>query len=116
MYFICRQNRKVKPSYPPRSDARLTAPDTTAPSESSDRYEDIAEETEHSTSLRSSKRGRQDDEEVTSKHTSSGDFVLDEGHSKEVLNVSPISSRPPPAKKIRSDALDIEVLDDDDPE
>ena len=63
-------------------------PDTTAPSESSDRYEDIAEETEHSTSLRSSKRGRQDDEEVTSKHTSSGDLIMEEGHSKEVLNVS----------------------------
>ena len=116
MYFICRQNQKVKPSYPPRSDARLTAPDTTAPSESSDRYEDIAEETEHSTSLRSSKRGRQDDEEVTSKHTSSGDLIRDEGHSKEVLNVSPISSHPPPAKKVRSDAWDIEVLDDDDSE
>ena len=41
---------------------------------------------------------------------------MEEGHSKEVLNVSPISSRPPPAKKVRSDAWDIEVLDDDDSE
>ena len=96
-------------------DTRLTAPDTTAPSESSDRYEDIAEETEHSTSLRSSKRGHQD-EEVTSKNTSSGDFILDEGHSKQVLSVPPLSSRPPPAKKIRSNAWDIEELDDDDSE
>ena len=114
MFFICRHNRKVKPSYPPRSDTRLTAPDTTAPSKSSDRYEDIAKETEHSTSLRSSKRGRRDDEEVTSKNTSSGDFFLDEDHPKQDLSVPPLSSRPPPAKKIRSNAWDIEELDDDD--
>ena len=69
---------------------------------------------DHSTSLRSSKRGRPDDDEATSKHTSSGDFVLDEGHSKPVLNVSSISSRPPPSKKIRSDAWNLEILDDDD--
>ena len=116
MYLLYQQNRKVKPSYPPRSDARLTAPDTTAPSESSDRYEDVAEETDHSNSLRSSKGGRPDDDEATSKHTSSGDFILDEGHSKPVLNVPPISSRSPPAKKIRSDAWDIEILDEDDSE
>ena len=116
MCFLYRQNRKVKPSYPPRSDARLTAPGTTAPSESSDRYEDVAGETDHSTSLRSSKRGRPDDDEATSKHTSSGDFIFDEGHSKPVLNVPPISSRSPPAKKIRSDAWDIEILDEDDSE
>ena len=80
----------------------------------SDRYEDVAEETDHSTSLRSSKRGRPDDDEATSKHTSSGDVIVDEFQSKTVLNVSPISSRPPPAKKIRSDAWDLEILDDDD--
>ena len=116
MRSFCRQNRKVKPCYPPRSDTRLTALDTAAPSESSDRYEDIAEETEHSTSLPSFKRGRQDEEEVTSKNTSSGDFFLDEDHPKQVLSVSPLSSRPPPAKKIRSNAWDIEELDDDDSE
>jgi hypothetical protein len=74
----------------------------------------VAEETDHSTSLRSSKRGRPDDDEATSKHTSSGDVIVDEGQSKPVLNVSPISSRLPPAKKIRSDAWDLEILDDDD--
>ena len=116
MHFLYQQNQKVKPSYPPRSDPRLTALDTTAPAESSDRYEDVAEETDQSTSLRSSKRGRPDDDEATSKHTSSGDLIMEEGHSKEVLNVSPISSRPPPAKKVRNDAWDIEVLDDDDSE
>ena len=114
MCFLYRQNRKVKPSYPPRSDARLITFDTTAPSESSDRYEDVAEETDHNTSQRSSKRGRPDDDEAISKHPSSGDVIVDEGQSKPVLNVSPISSRPPPATKIRSDAWDLEILDDDD--
>ena len=74
----------------------------------------MAEETDQSTSLRSSKRGHPDDDEATSKHTSSGDVIIDEGQSKPDLNVSPISSRPPPTKKIRSDAWDLEILDDDD--
>ena len=53
---------------------------------------------------------------MTSKNTSSGDFLLDEDHPKQVLSVPPLSSRPPAEKKIRSNAWDIEELDDDDSE
>ena len=86
-------------------------------SESSEKDDDDPEETELSTSRHSLKRGRSDDDEVTSKHTSLTELRLEAAGPETALEVTPISSRPPLSKKLRSDAWDLdEMLDDDDSE
>ena len=75
--------------------------------------DDIAEETEHSSSKHSPKHSRSEEEEVTSKHTSSTDLGAEDANPSQGLNVPPLDSRPP--KKQRKDAWDL-ALDDDDSE
>ena len=111
--FFLRQNKDIGICYPPLSDGKLTAVDSVVDSESAEKEEDIVEETDHSTSRHSLKHGRSEDEEVTSKHTSSTDLKLEDVDPKLALDVAPISARPP--KKPRNDTWDLdEVLGDDD--
>ena len=73
----------------------------------------MAEETELRTSRHSLKRCRSEDDEVTSKHTSSTDPRLEEVDSRLALDIAPIRSCPP--KKPRNDTWNLdEVLGDDD--
>ena len=105
--------------YPPRSDARLTTLDSAATvvSESSENDDDDdPKETELSTSRHSLKRGRSDDDEATSKHTSSAELQLDTADPEKALAVTPISSRSPLHKKPRADAWGLDMLDDGDSE
>ena len=70
----------------------------------------MAEETEQSTSKHSK---RDEDDEVTSKHTSSTDLKPEGVDSGAALDVIPINSRPP--KRPRIDAWNLDtMLDDDD--
>ena len=89
-----------------------------AVSESSEKDDDDdLEETELSTSRHSLKRGYSDDDEATSKHTSSAELQFDTANPEKALAVTPISSRSPLHKKPRADAWDLEdMLDDDDSE
>ena len=104
--------------YPPRSDAKLTTLDSVAAiSQSSDKDDNDPKETELSTSRHSLKRGRSDDDGVTSKHTSSTELRLEAADPEKALEVTPISSRPLLHKKPRADAWDLDdMLDDDDSE
>ena len=88
----------------------------TAISESSEKDDDDdPKETDLSTSRHSLKRGRSDDDEATSKHTSSAELQLDTANPEKALAVTPISSRSPLHKKPRADAWDLEdMLDDED--
>ena len=89
----------------------------TAVSESSDKGDDEdLEETELSTSRHSLKRGRSDDDEATSKHSSSAKLQLDADNLEKALAVTPLSSHSPLHKKQRASAWDLEILDDDDSE
>ena len=92
--------------YPPRSDVKLTALDSVATtvSESSEKGDDDPKETKLSTSRHSLKRGRSDDDEVTSKHTSSAKLQLDVVNPEKALAVTPISTRSPLHKKPRANA------------
>ena len=105
-------------SYPPRSDTRMTALDSVeAISESSEKEEEGIGDTELGTSRHSPKRGRSEDDEVTSKHTSSAELRLEVTDPKSALEVTPISSCPPLRKKLRSDVWDFdEMFEDDDSE
>ena len=105
--------------YPPRSDAKLTTLDSVAAtvSESSEKDHEDLEETELSTTRHSLKRGRSDDDEVTSKHTSLNELRLEAADPEKALEVTPISSCPPLHKKLRADAWDLDdMFDDDDSE
>ena len=73
--------------------------------------DDIAEETEHSSSKHSPKHSRGEEEEVNSKNTSSTDLGVEDANTSQALNVPPLDSRPP--KKQPKDAWDM-ALDDDD--
>ena len=87
----------------------------TAISESSEKDDDDdPEETELSTSRHSRKRGRSDDDEATSKHTSSAELQLETANPEKSLVVTPISSRSPLHKKPLADAWDLDMIDDDD--
>ena len=105
------QNQDFEICYPPLNDSRLTAVDLVDNLESTGEEEEAAaEETEQSTSKHSK---RDEDDEVTSKHTSSTDPKPEDIDSGMVLDVVPISSRPP--KKPRIDAWNLDtMLDDDD--
>ena len=62
----------------------------------------------------SRKRDHNEEDEVTSKHTTSSDRMLEDIDPKMALEVAPISSRPPLPKKIRNDTWDLDdILDDD---
>ena len=98
--------------YPPLDDNKLTAVDLSNSESAGEEDEEEApvEETEHSTSRRSK---RDEDEEVSSKHTASTDPRTEDVDSGAALDIAPISMRPP--KKPRVDAWDLDnMLDDDD--
>ena len=75
--------------------------------------DDIAEETEHSSSKHSPKHSQGEEEEVISKNTSSTDLGVEDADLGQALNIPPLDSRPP--KRQRKDAWDL-ALDDDDSE
>ena len=105
------QNQDFETCHPPLSDSRLTALDSVADSELTDKEEEAtAEETEQSTS-KHSKRDRSEDDEVTSKHTLSTDPRPEDIDSRASLDVVPISSRPP--KKPRIDTWNLDNMLDD---
>ena len=74
--------------------------------------DDIAEETEHSSSKHSPKHS-QGEEEVISESTSSTDLGVEDADLGQALNIPLLDSRPP--KRQRKDAWDL-ALDDDDSE
>ena len=89
----------------------LTAADSVADSESAVKEDDIAEETEHSSSKHSPKHSRSEEEEVNAKHTSSIGLGVEDADPSQGLNVPPLDSRPP--KKQCKDAWDLSLDDDD---
>ena len=77
----------------------------------------MVEETEHSASKPTLKRGRSEDPEVTLKHTSSSDLRPEDLDPKIVHDVVPVSSLPPLPlpKKPRPDTWNLDgILGDDD--
>ena len=89
----------------------MTVVDLVAHSESTGEEEEAAvEETEQSTSKHSK---RDEDDEVTSKHTSSTDPRPEDIDSGAALDIVPLNSHPP--KRPRVDAWNLDtMLDDDD--